>query len=265
MSLTPRLTLIGLYKYNNSLFSNLVFPDNIDKDIFIDSLLLEYGECPLIYPDLDFMLLAIGAWSRKWYNNFERIADAITAEYNPIYNYDRHEEWSETDALMRSETDAVTGNETNAKNANETNARMGNAGEDTEYTRNVDTNYAGDSTTENQVSAYNESEYQPKDKEIYNFNNDTDTDESYDSSTTRNTSENHTMNRTDNHTMNRTENRTTNSTENTTNGKTGHLYGNIGVTESTTMVQHELDLRKTENLYHIICELFYKEFCIYVF
>lgn len=249
MSLIPRLTLIGLYKYNSSLFSNLIFPDNIDKDVFIDSLLLEYGECPLIYPDMDFMLLAIGAWSRKWYHNFERIADAITAEYNPIYNYDRHEEWTETDDLMRSETDAITGNETNA--------RMGNSGEDTEYTRNLDTNYTGDSTTENQVSAYNESTYQPKDKEIYDFNNDTDTDESYDSSTTRNASENHTMNR--------AENRTTNRTENVTNGKTGHAYGNIGVTESTAMLQHELDLRKTENLYHILCELFYKEFCIYVF
>lgn len=249
MSLTPRLTLIGLYKYNNSLFSNLIFPDNIDKETFIDSLLLEYGECPLIYPDIDFMLLAIGAWSRKWYSNFERIATALNAEYNPIYNYDRNEEWTETDDLTRSETDSVMGNETNVK--------TGNAGENTEYTRNIDTKYEGDSTNENQISAYNESTYQPNNKDINDFNNDTDTDESYDSSTTKNTSENHAMNR--------SENRTTNSKENGTNGKTGHIYGNIGVTESTSLVQHELDLRKTENLYHILCELFYKEFCIYVF
>lgn len=213
MSLTPRLTLIGLYKYNNSLFSNLTLPESIDKETFIDSLLLEYGECPLIYPDLDFMLLAIGAWSRKWYANFERIAAAITATYNPLHNYDRTENYTENLA--------------------------GNSGEDSEYTRNVDTNFAGDSTTENQVSAYNESTYQPKDKEINDFSNDTDTDESYDSSTTKNE---------------------TRSTQ-----RSIRAFGNIGVTENTTMLKHELELRSTENLYHILSEIFYREFCIYVF
>lgn len=213
MSLTPRLTLIGLYKYNNSLFSNLILPESINKETFIDSLLLEYGECPLIYPDLDFMLLAIGAWSRKWYANFERIATAITASYNPLHNYDRTENYTEN--------------------------LVGNVGEDSEYTRNLDTNFAGDSTTENQVSAYNENTYQPKDKEINDFSNDTDTDESYDSSTTKNE---------------------TRSTQ-----RSVRAFGNIGVTESTTMLKHELDLRSTENLYHILSEIFYKEFCMYVF
>lgn len=201
MSLTPRLTLIGLYKYNPAVFSNLSLPASVDEETFIDSLMLEYGECPLIYPDYDFMKLAIGAWSRKWYANIERIAAAINAEYNPLHNYDRTETWTENE----------TGN--------------------TEATTNTDITNSG--SDENKVSAYNESDYQPSNKTEYES---TEANEkTYNEDNTRN------------------------------NVKTGRAYGNIGVTENTTMLQHELDIRRTENLYHIISELFYKEFCLYVF
>lgn len=201
MSLTPRLTLIGLYKYNPAVFSNLSLPAVVDEDTFIDSLLMEYGECPLIYPDYDFMVLAIGAWSRKWYHNIERIAAAINAEYNPLHNYDRTETWTENE----------TGN--------------------TEATTNTDITNSG--SDEDKVSAYNESEYQPSTKTEYE--NTQANEKSYNEDNTRN------------------------------NVKTGRAYGNIGITENTTMLQHELDIRRTENLYHIISELFYKEFCLYVF
>ena len=209
MSLTPRLTLIGLYKYNPAVFANLTFPAAIDEEIFIDSLLLEYGECPLIYPDYDFMKLSIGAWCRKWYANFERIAAALNATYNPIHNYDKTETWTE--------------NETNE------NSR--------ELTNNTDTTYSQDETTENQVSAYNESTYQPDSKNILDSDSTTNTDTSIEESENK-------------------------ERENT---RTGRVYGNIGVTESSAMVQNELDLRTNQNLYHILSEMFYREFCLYVF
>lgn len=201
MSLTPRLTLIGLYKFNPAVFSNLNLPAAIDEDTFIDSLLMEYGECPLIYPDYDFMVLAIGAWSRKWYANIERIAAAINAEYNPLHNYDRTETWTENE----------TGNKESALNSD-----ISENGND-----------------ENLVSAYNEDEYQPSNKNVYE--NEKSNEETYNEDTTKQ------------------------------NVKSGRSYGNIGVTESTTMLQHEIDIRRNENLYHIIAELFYKEFCLYVF
>lgn len=209
MSLTPRLTLIGLYKYNPAVFANLTFPAAIDEETFIDSLLLEYGECPLIYPDYDFMKLAVGAWCRKWYANFERIAAALSATYNPIHNYDKTETWTE--------------NETNE------NSR--------ELTNNTDTTFSQDETNENQVSAYNENTYQPDSKSILDSDSTTNTDTSIEESENK-------------------------ERENT---RTGRVYGNIGVTESSAMVQNELDLRTNQNLYHILSEMFYREFCLYVF
>lgn len=205
MSLNPRLTLIGLYKYNPAVFSNLSLPAAVDEETFIDSLLMEYGECPLIYPNYDYMVLAIGAWCRKWYANIDRIATALNAEYNPIHNYDRTETWTE--------------NETGTK----------------DITRGIDTTENESGSDEDLVSAYNESDYQPSTKTEYERENEETQDESYDEDTTRQ------------------------------NTRSGRAYGNIGVTENSAMVQHELDLRTKENLYHIIAELFYKEFCLYVF
>lgn len=205
MSLNPRLTLIGLYKYNPAVFSNLSLPAAVDEETFIDSLLMEYGECPLIYPNYDYMVLAIGAWCRKWYANIERIATAITATYNPIHNYDRTETWTE--------------NETGTK----------------DITRGIETTENESGSDEDLVSAYNESDYQPSTKTDYDRENEGTQDESYDEDTTRQ------------------------------NTRSGRAFGNVGVTENSAMVQHELDLRSKENLYHIIAELFYKEFCLYVF
>ena len=209
MSLTPRLTLIGLYKYNPAVFSNLTLPAAVDEETFIDSLLLEYGECPLIYPDYDFMKLAIGAWCRKWYSNIERIATALSAEYNPIHNYDKTETWTE--------------NETNENNRGLTN--------------NTDTTYVEDSSNERTVSAYNESTYQPDNKNINDVDSTTNMETSIEE----------------------------NENKERQNTKSGRVYGNIGVTESSAMVQNELELRTNQNLYHILSEMFYREFCLYVF
>lgn len=201
MSLTPRMTLIGLYKYNHALFSNLSLPAAVNEETFIDALLMEFGECPLIYPNYDYMVLAIGAWSQKWYANIERIATALNSAYNPLHNYDRTETWTENE----------TENKESALNS--------------EVNEN--------STDENLVSAYNESEYQPSNKSVYE--NDRTNEETSNEDTTRQ------------------------------NLKSGRAYGNVGVTTNQQMLKEEIEARTNHNLYHIIAELFYKEFCLYVF
>ena len=206
MSLTPRLTLIGLYNnYSDSLFANLSFPVGIDAETFIDTLLLRYGECPLIYPDFDFMVLAIGAWSRKWANSFERIYNAIKAEYNPLHNYDRTEEWTE--------------NETEDKNLNR----------DTETEENRSGN------TESKVSAFNESTYSPSDYTEDTVTNNAEGNEKINEDNTRDTA------------------------------RSGRVYGNIGVTQSVDMLKNEIEFRSANNMYDIFAEMFYKEFCMYIF
>lgn len=96
MSTMQRLTLIGMYDYDNSLFDNVNLPDGYNKQDFIDALLLEHGEKCVQYTDVDFMKYSLGVVSRKWYSELSRIYEALRAEYNPIWNYDRNEEYHDT-------------------------------------------------------------------------------------------------------------------------------------------------------------------------
>lgn len=111
MSIMQRMTLIGLYNYKQTfsqdLFSGLELPEGYDKQTFIDSLLLEHGEKCVLYSNPDFMQNAISAWGRKWFLELSRIYEALTAEYNPIYNYDRYEDYEDHEGKkLTSQTNA---------------------------------------------------------------------------------------------------------------------------------------------------------------
>lgn len=138
MSTMQRLTLIGIYDYDPTLFDGLTLPDGYDKATFIDSLLLEHGEKCVLYSNPEFMKFSIGAWGRKWALELERIYKALVAEYDPIFNYDRYEEYTDNEGRKyKSEVEA-------GHNA----------------TDSPDFNV----TTENTISADNSGSYQPQDK-----------------------------------------------------------------------------------------------------
>lgn len=221
MSTTPKMTMIGLYNYNNALFDNVDLPEGIDKSDFINTFLLNYGEYPVIYPAWDIMKFALGVWSKKWYHSIERIILAMTEEYNPLHNFDRHESYTDT------ENKAETNTTTYGSTITETD------------TRQIDT----DGTNTAEVSAYNESTYQPDNKqtidntETHSGSVETERDGKDINDMTGSRGLNH----------------------------TGHLYGNIGVTESTTMLRHELDIRANQNILDIVAEMLFKEVCIFTY
>lgn len=90
-----KLTLMGLYNWNNDLFKNLSLPTGVDKDITINAILIESGEFEVIYSDPAFIEGMIGLISKKWQRTFQKWYDALQLEYNPIENYDRFEEWTD--------------------------------------------------------------------------------------------------------------------------------------------------------------------------
>lgn len=135
--MTSRLTLIGLVKYDDSLFDKLRLPEGVDKTAFANTLLLDYGMLGVIYPDFYFMRdCVIPAWCDKWQESLRQAWNALNADYNPIENYDRQEHWTDSPDITRSET----GNNESTMTGNE----MSNA--------------YGD------VSAYNSNDYQAQDR-----------------------------------------------------------------------------------------------------
>lgn len=94
-----KLTMLGYQAYlkheGDDLFSMLVVPDGIDRDVLINNILLEGGEFEVVYGNPEFMRYAIDIWSKKWYRTFEKWVNALDLEYNPIENYDRIEEYTD--------------------------------------------------------------------------------------------------------------------------------------------------------------------------
>lgn len=94
MGMGASLSIVGLYNYDNTLFDLMSVPEEFTtekKELLINNILLECGGLETIYPDIDFLKQAIGVWSGKELPTWERIYNAMMAEYDPIENYNRNE------------------------------------------------------------------------------------------------------------------------------------------------------------------------------
>lgn len=225
MSTMQRLTLIGLYEYDPQLFDNLTLPEGYNKETFIDSLLLEHGEKCVLYTNPLFMKNAIGAWGRKWANNLTWIYTAMTAEYNPLHNFDRYEQYIDNEGRK---LESVT-----------------NAGHKATDSPDFNVEQVTSGTVEHQVSADNSSDYQPESKDTTNAGKTKTSGKTQDLSETSNSK--------------------TNDAETHNFSHNGHLYGNIGITTSVQMWTGETDARMKYNLYDAACRLFANELLIGIY
>ena len=90
------LSLLGLYQYNERLFDGLRLPKGVNKDTFVENLLAETAEFEVVYPDAEFMANMIAMWSAKELPVWEKLEETLHYDYDPISNYDRHEESTNT-------------------------------------------------------------------------------------------------------------------------------------------------------------------------
>lgn len=133
-----RLTIMGIEKELNlkdpadSLKSKWTFGEGSEIEFSADTLLAALinrgASFCVLYPDPDYFQLMNGAWWDRWKGAFEKWFTALSLEYNPIENYDRIENWTDS---------------------GESGSEISSSG-----------------TTEGQVSAFDSSSYSPHDKEI---------------------------------------------------------------------------------------------------
>ena len=204
-----RITIAGIYEYNNHLFDNMLFPEGADKQVFIDSLMLSYGDCEPIYPDAEFMQQnAIPAWSKKWQDSIDRVFTALKKSYNAIENYDRYEEWTDKPDIERN---IITG-------GRDTNT--------TQMSSDGSASNGGSDKMEQKVSAFDSASYQPKQEDTTTYGANTSTKA------------------TEHGISNVDYGRSETSSEKGITTHTGHIHGNIGVTTNQQMLESELHLRK---------------------
>lgn len=90
-----KLSILGLYQYDPTIFDPLTLPGELSKDDFIALVMQECAELATTFPNPDVFKYMIGAFSRRHGNSWARIYAAMTAQYNPIENYDRHEDYTD--------------------------------------------------------------------------------------------------------------------------------------------------------------------------
>ena len=151
---TAKITLIGMYNADNTLFDGVNLPPDIDKDEFINNLLITAGEFEVLFSDYDFLKFSIGVWSKKWYRTFDKWVEGMKATWNPIENYDRYEEITDT-------TGRNVQNNTNGVNTLTGSSTANSENKVSAYDSNV---YSPESSNEDKTTSQSENRLTNEDK-----------------------------------------------------------------------------------------------------
>ena len=252
------LDIMALYNYDNTIFSAFQVPTTItwvehgpDGDVthtesipytkrnIVDNILLECAELEVVYPDADYMKLAIGTWSAKRLYTWQRIADVLYRKYDPFVNINRHE-WRETVEdrdLAKSETRDLAGSETRDLAGSETRDLAG----------------TNDSTVTGNVNAFNDSSANgvQRDKVV--------TDQDTTDTGTIDTTDTGTVDTTDTGTVDYTDTGTVTTTDDY------HIEGDSAIRDAQDIIRLETEQRLANDLIDIIIEDFKKRFCLMVY
>ena len=232
-----KITLIGFYNYTDGgIFDGLQVPDGLTKSTLVDRIIFEYGEFEPIYANSTYLAHAITNWynTHKW--DMERSWNVLSADYEPLWNYDR------------TETATSSGSETINTEGDRTKKNTGTVGD----VANTSSESSGTGSRENEhkVSAYDSTTYSP------------DNTDSEDTTNTAEASTTGSSTRTDNLTETEDTSGSTEREEQHTNTITAH--GNIGITSSQDMLLQELEVCK-HNWYETYAAMFASDFLIMVY
>ena len=250
---TAKITIIGLENYLNmddkSLFDNIKLPEGIVKNDLKNTIMLNAGDLEVLYPDPDYMKDVISLWFRTHYRTFDKWMKALEIEYEPLWNYDRTEEYTDEHegSDIRTKDNKYSSKGTSESEGATTGKTTNDLKSEIEY---------GKSTTDTKsVSAYNSSSWENREKDVI-AESGTDTTKDTGSVTNNNTSKDSTTSNDSG-----TSEQTDKGSDKWKNTHKAHLYGNIGVTTSQQMLEAELEIARF-NIYEQISDLFIQDNCI---
>lgn len=290
------LSIITMYNYDPTIFDNLVLPEELDKELALDNIMLELGELELLYNDPNMMKFAIGRWSAKELKKWKDLYATTVLDYNPIENYNRTDDFTDTENRDLTKGNTQTRNLTGSNNEtrdlagtdNETRDLAGTSLETRDLTTGVtgttDTTdndvQGGTNSRKKEVAAYNTTDLATQDietetlgatnnKTVHTETTQTGTDSgTVDTATTDTGTVGKTT--TDTGTVNTATSDTGTITDAGTDSgtvelkKVGNSKGNIGVTTTQQMIEQERKVVEF-NIYDYITESFKKRFCILVY
>lgn len=157
-----QLTLTGMNNYgemiNDDLFSDLVLPEALDKDVVVNAILTTCSSLPVAYPDYSFLKNQIKYWSKRKKPIFDKWVWLLSQEYNPLYNYDRTEEYSDSEVVNNSanKTDnTITSFNSSATNTDKATSYESNTLRDTSQNIGIGSNNGNTNTSSSEDSDTN--------------------------------------------------------------------------------------------------------------
>lgn len=131
-----------MHLWDGDLFDDIALPSGMDKTTVVNQIMLDNGLLEVVYPEHDLLKGLIKAHFLARQIDYQRLWDAVSQSYNPLYNLDRKNTLTE----RTERTENTTGN--TATNANQ--------------------------STEQKVSAFDSSTYQPSEQMSGNTSDTTD-------------------------------------------------------------------------------------------
>lgn len=253
-----KLTLLGLHRYSDGdIWSELTFPEGIDKETAVNEILRQCSEFCVLYPDLDYLKAAIKAWGIKWYFTFDKWNKAINYDYEPLWNLDVKIDITDDGNKNGRKNGSKSENTTGSTSETTSGSTTDGTTETTSGTTSATTDIDGTNTHQN--AAYDSDEFKNAEKDI---RDDTSTSSGTSSgSKTVSSTGSSSGSLTGSTTGSLTGTTSEGWTEDDSNEHYEYRRGNQGVTKSQELLLDELNVR-TWNLYDHIADIFAHEFCI---
>lgn len=131
-----------MHLWDGDLFDDITLPGGMDKTTVVNQIMLDNGLLEVLYPEHELLKGLIKAHFLARQLDYQRLWDAVSQTYNPLYNLDRKNRLTET----TDRTENTTGNTTSNTNQ----------------------------STEQKVSAFDSSTYQPSEQMSGNTSDTTD-------------------------------------------------------------------------------------------
>lgn len=96
------LSVMGMYNYDSTIFDGIILPEGVDKDTAINMILVNCAEQGMVYTDPAFFKRMLPIWCKTKIKGWEKLYHTTVVKYDPIENYNRTEEWMDTEETIAS-------------------------------------------------------------------------------------------------------------------------------------------------------------------
>lgn len=129
-----------MHLWDGDLFDDITLPTGMDKATVVNQIMLDNGLLEVVYPEHELLKGLIKAHFLARQLDYQRLWDAVSQTYNPLYNLDRKNTLTERTERTENTTGNTTSNIT------------------------VDTTSNVTQSTEQKVSAFDSTTYQPSEQ-----------------------------------------------------------------------------------------------------